>query len=170
MDAQINNHNKRWDEDLDFFLYCSKTIGERYGHTHTFISECLAPLLGRTSHSVATRLSILSQPAGHIPKKRVASKQQEIHQSEDIVEVEVYNLKEFGAFCRTKDNINGLLHISRWISSGWIDSIYDYIQVGDRVMVTMFTEHDGKVGFNAADVSPLNPKYKEEQFGLRLVK
>ena len=70
----------------------------------------------------------------------------------DIIEGEVVNILDFGAFIRVIKGVDGLLHVSQ-ISNEHIEKPSDVLNIGDKVMVkiTEINEEDKKISLSAKD-------------------
>lgn len=70
----------------------------------------------------------------------------------DVVEGQVVNLLDFGAFVRVIKGVDGLLHVSQ-ISKDHIEKPSDILKVGDKIMVkiTEINETDKKISLSAKD-------------------
>ena len=70
----------------------------------------------------------------------------------DIVEGEVVNILDFGAFVRIVKGVDGLLHVSQ-ISNDHIEKPSDVLSIGARVMVkiTEINEEDKKISLSAKE-------------------
>jgi hypothetical protein len=162
------NKNKRWDDDTEFFLLNALEVGIKFGYNKSHISELLSDFLGRTPASLSTKLSELSQPVGYCRKPR---KKPELYidtpneKSEELI-VTVFKIVNFGAFCRTENNLEGLLHISQ-IADTYIETITDYLEIGDKIRVSMKQDHKGRYSFSARSFTQIT---KKDPVRLQLVK
>lgn len=70
----------------------------------------------------------------------------------DIIEGEVVNILDFGAFIRVIKGVDGLLHVSQ-ISNEHIEKPSDVLNIGDKVMVkiTEINEEDKKISLSAKE-------------------
>ncbi|MGM0395564.1 MAG: bifunctional 4-hydroxy-3-methylbut-2-enyl diphosphate reductase/30S ribosomal protein S1 [Bacillota bacterium] len=70
----------------------------------------------------------------------------------DIIEGEVVNILDFGAFVRVIKGVDGLLHVSQ-ISKDHVEKPSDVLKVGDKVTVkiTEINEADKKISLSAKD-------------------
>lgn len=57
-----------------------------------------------------------------------------------VIKVKITGIQTYGAFVTTKDNTDGLIHISQ-ISYGYVKNINDYIKIGDKIYAEV-------IGFN----------------------
>lgn len=83
----------------------------------------------------------------------------------DIVEGEVVNILDFGAFVRIVKGVDGLLHVSQ-ISNDHIEKPSDVLSIGSKVMVkiTEINEEDKKISLSAKEAleSDKTEEIKEE--------
>ena len=61
-------------------------------------------------------------------------KKQKSYESGDIIEVEITNITDFGAFVKCDDREQGLIHISE-IANEFVSNINKFVKVGDVVKV-----------------------------------
>lgn len=86
----------------------------------------------------------------------------------EMIEVEIFKITEFGAFCNLKGNRRGLIHISQ-IADDFVEDVDDYLQIGDKVMArVMRVTADGKIDLTlkntvqAAAQQPFNSTLEEK--------
>lgn len=72
----------------------------------------------------------------------------------DVIEGEVVNILDFGAFVRVIKGVDGLLHVSQ-ISKDHVEKPSDVLKVGDKVTVkiTEINEADKKISLSAKDAA-----------------
>lgn len=90
-----------------------------------------------------------------------------------IVEVEITRIVHYGAFVKTTDGLEfkGLIHISE-IADTYVDSIYDFFDIGDRVPARVKSYYDGKLSLSTkglvspkiATIQDTSAKEKLEEF------
>lgn len=59
----------------------------------------------------------------------------------DVVKVKITGIQKYGAFASTKDDYDGLIHISE-ISYGYVKNINDFISVGDNIYAEVVNVDD----------------------------
>jgi predicted RNA-binding protein with RPS1 domain len=86
------------------------------------------------------------------------------YKANDIIEVKVDHIREFGVFCYTLDEYEykGLLHISE-IKDIFVSDANDYFQAGDIIKVKVLMAQPNRLTFSTRDLKvPLKTKAKEE--------
>ncbi len=64
---------------------------------------------------------------------------------DELVEVEVTRITEYGAFVKLGDGKKGLIHISQ-VADSYVKNVNDHLKVGDKVKVrVMAISSDGKI-------------------------
>lgn len=83
----------------------------------------------------------------------------------ETYEVEITSIHDFGAFCRTKDGFDGLIHISEITGREYVDIPEDYFYVGEKVKVRLKRiDHEGKISFSTRALGgkdKINPAFKD---------
>ncbi len=64
-----------------------------------------------------------------------------MEKTNNIIKVKITGIQTYGAFVTTKDNTNGLIHISE-ISYGYVKNINDYIKIGDKIYAEIIGYND----------------------------
>jgi S1 RNA binding domain protein len=92
----------------------------------------------------------------------------------DVLEVEVIKIHNFGAVVKLSQNARGLIHISQ-VSDSFVKNINDYLKVGDKVQARVKKiSADGKIDLSLKKnikpvAQPAKPKEKakepEKEFG-----
>jgi len=81
----------------------------------------------------------------------------------DVIDGEVVNILDFGAFVRVIKGVDGLLHVSQ-ISKDHVEKPSDVLKVGDKVTVkiTEINEADKKISLSAKDAAEPEETSEEE--------
>ena len=93
-------------------------------------------------------------------KKQEAEKQEKIKSMKigDVVEGAVENIKNYGAFVRLKNGLDGLVHISQ-ISQKRIKSPYEVLKEGQTVRAQITKIEDGKISLSIKALEdPMEPE------------
>jgi predicted RNA-binding protein with RPS1 domain len=82
----------------------------------------------------------------------------------ETTEIEITSIHDFGAFGRTKDGIDGLIHISE-IANEFVTMPEDYFYVGEKVKAKVKRiDNEGKVAFSTRAIGgkqKINPAFKD---------
>lgn len=86
------------------------------------------------------------------------------YQIDDIVEVKVNALRNYGALVSTLDDVKGLLHISE-ISDLFVANIADFVKVGDtmKMKIIDIDQTSQFLKFSLKQVSPVGKKAKKRR-------
>jgi predicted RNA-binding protein with RPS1 domain len=83
----------------------------------------------------------------------------------DVVEVEVTRIVDFGAFTKTKEGFEGLIHISEITGKEFVDIPEDFFYVGEKVRAKVKRiKIDGEIDFSTRALggkSRVNPAFKD---------
>lgn len=181
--------NKHYNETEKELLKLSlKLMKENKRYSTTELAEALVPILGRTHAGIKARLYALHQEMFtesekpdwykknklnttsqtiksdiQIIKSHVPLEALEDFTEDDVgkrIEVEVYNLKHYGAFCKTlKGKSKSGLLLKSMISTEYVVDIEDYLKVGDtlKVLVIEDKRNPGKILLNAKIIGNIIP-------------
>ncbi len=88
----------------------------------------------------------------------------ENYETGQVVEGNVSNVVDFGAFVVLDDGIEGLLHITE-MADGTLEEPHSYVKRGDcvRMTVTMIEPERKRIGFTQKDMGITNPMKQESE-------
>lgn len=83
----------------------------------------------------------------------------------DTLEVEITSIQDFGAFARTKEGFEGLIHISEITGKQYVDMPQDFFYIGEKVNVKLKrVDYEGKIAFSTRMIGgkeKINPAFKD---------
>jgi predicted RNA-binding protein with RPS1 domain len=88
-----------------------------------------------------------------------------IYKNGDVLEVEITSIYDFGAFARTKEGFEGLIHISEITGKEYVEFPEDYFYIGEKVRVKLKRiDFEGKLAFSTRATGgkvKINPAFKD---------
>lgn len=85
---------------------------------------------------------------------------------DEVVEVEVTRITEYGAFVKFTNGKKGLIHISQ-VADSYVKNVNDHLKVGDKVKARIMTiSPDGKIDLTlkTQKEAPPRPREQKRQF------
>ena len=83
----------------------------------------------------------------------------------DTLEVEITSIQDFGAFAKTKEGFEGLIHISEITGKHFVDLPEDYFYIGEKCRVKLKRiDNEGRIAFSTRALGgkdKINPAFKD---------